>query len=993
MKIMKNPKFFTILIIGLLLLMGVNITNFIAQKSNDSINKNNNADINIKSNDIIYEPFTVGTQSGPHDLDPTDSWDRASNDVIEQVVETLFTHNTTQFDIDQTMPRINLLASGYSWDVTNTILTVDIRTGITFHDGTTLDAAAVAWNFNRFMYLMNHTGALPSYERTVKVHSLYEFPDGTPVFQSVIATDTYEVTFTLNAPYAPILDAMCYISCGILSPTSTSATEIIDLSTGDIVGTGPFKYDYYITDTEVHLTAFDDYWRGKANFTEMVYKIMDDSTALNNAMLNGDFDFLLDVRTDFLQNFTDDPDITASESDVPGLTYMYLAFNTHQINITWRKAMSYAVNYTYIIEELLDGRAFKSYGCISPGYGNAFNHWLRDAPGPADNGSAVYDLTVARQAILDGLSGDPRIIGLTANNNPDDAAWEAADLTTFNYSYNVDNQFRTDLYVVLLDLFDDIGITLLDGGTDWMYFILRAYGYVPGGYDDLQVYFIGWGPDYLEPFNMIDPLFSNISLSNACQIHDPWVQGNLSLALEATDDVARNQIYHDIQWRLFAELYVHAPVYHNKIIYVYSVNVTNFPHNSLMKLNFYECNWAGGFTIVPSITIDAPFDNQGFADTAPIFNLTVNDYDSIWYTLDSGGTNTTCGTSGQIDPILWGGLSDAVYTLRFFANSSTGNLNTIAISIYKDTIDPVIIINDPDPGDDYLFTIPLYNISIMDLHFNSAWYTMDNGTTNIPIITPTGSVDGIAWNALPPGVVNITFYAIDDVGNLGSSYVIVNKLDPTPPTIVINSPTDTQVARLAPIFSLTIGAYDSIWYTLDNGATNVTCGISGQIDPTIWGGLSDSAYTLKFYANSSVGVIGTAEVLIYKDTTAPVINIIEPDSGDEYTTSIPVYEITPIDLHRDSVWYTVDNGLTNITITTFLGVINEDAWNALSYGPITITFYANDTVGNLGSSSVIVHKQAPVIPPGIPGPYPTLILTIIFAGIIFLTWRQRKKLI
>jgi len=89
----------------------------------------------------------------------------------------------------------------------------------------------------------------------------------------------------------------------------------------------------------------------------------------------------------------------------------------------------------------------------------------------------------------------------------------------------------------------------------------------------------------------------------------------------------------------------------------------------------------------------------------------------------------------------------------------------------------------------------------------------------------------------------------------------------------------------------------------------------------------------------------------------------------------------------------MDDGLTNITITSFLGVINEDAWNALSYGPITITFYANDTVGNLGSSSVIIYKQAPAIPPGIPGPSSILILAIFFTGIIFLTWRQRKKLI
>ncbi|MFW9827841.1 MAG: ABC transporter substrate-binding protein [Candidatus Thorarchaeota archaeon] len=531
------------------------------------------------------ETLVIGTGSGPNDLDPTDSWDQASNNVLEQVVETLFTYDTRQWVATQTMPRINWLASTYSWDVTNTILTVDIRTGVLFHDGTTMDAAAVAWNFNRFLYLMNHTGELPSDGRAVKVHSLYEFPDGTPVFESVVASDADTVVFTLSAPYAPILDAMAYISCGILSPASTPATEIIDL-TGDVVGTGPYIYDYYITDTEVRFTTFEDYWATAAPynledpvmFDAMVYSVIDDPSALNYAMLAGDIDVLFGAMTDLLPTFRTNPWITVFEADLPGLGYQYLAFNTRQINVTWRRAMSYAINYTYILEELMDGRAFRSYGCISPGYGPAFNHWLRDAqlitPG---NGSAVYDLTVARQTLID----DPGIdtTGLTANSNPDDAAWEAANLATFNYSYNTDNWFRVDLYPVLLNWMDNIGVTITDGGTDWGYFILRAYGYVPGGYDQLQLYFIGWGPDYLDPFNMIDPLYSNISVSNACQVNDPWVMGNLSLALQTTDQAARYKIYWDIQWRLFAELYVHAPAYHAYVTAVHAADLYDMEYD------------------------------------------------------------------------------------------------------------------------------------------------------------------------------------------------------------------------------------------------------------------------------------------------------------------------------------------------------------------------------------------------------------------------------
>ncbi|MFW9829798.1 MAG: ABC transporter substrate-binding protein [Candidatus Thorarchaeota archaeon] len=554
----------------------------------------------------FHNTLYVGTTVGPQDLDPTDCWDTNSRYVIEQIVETLFTYDTRQFVINQTMPRINWLATAYSWDVTNTILTVDIRTGIEFHDGTIMNATAVAWNFNRFMYLMNHTGELPADRQPVKVHSLYEFPNGDPVFKSIVASDADTVVFTLTAPYAPILDAMCYISCGILSPETTPATKIIDLNSGEIVGTGPFKFEYYIPGTELRLIDFWEYWGGvpiegyysHSNFDSIVYNSIDDPSALNYAMIAGDIDILFEANTNLLPNFRTNPWITVYDLPKPGLVYQYLGFNTNQVNLTWRKAMSYAINYTYIIEEMLEGRAHRAYSAISPGYSDAFNHWLRDADRTLDptNGSAQYNLTTARQIILTDLTGDSRLDPrLKANNSVDDPLWSRADLIKFNFTYYPEDLFRSELYIVLEDWFDDIGIKLGDDQDIWGYSIGRPWWYL---INELQIFFYRWGPDYLDPFNMLCPLFSNISVSNWCQINDKWIMGNLSLALQTTNDTTRTRIYHDIQWRLFADLYCHAPLFHDKIIYVHAADLYDVGYNSMGKL------WAlpikRNFTWVPS---------------------------------------------------------------------------------------------------------------------------------------------------------------------------------------------------------------------------------------------------------------------------------------------------------------------------------------------------------------------------------------------------------
>ena len=58
------------------------------------------------------------------------------------------------------------------------------------------------------------------------------------------------------------------------------------------------------------------------------------------------------------------------------------------------------------------------------------------------------------------------------------------------------------------------------------------------------------------------------------------------------------------------------------------------------------------------------------------------------------------------------------------------------------------------------------------------------------------------------------------------------------------------------------------------------------------------------------------------------------------------------------MWYTINDGATNITFSGLTGTIDQAEWEKLSHGPIkTIRFYANDTVGNEGQAEVIINKD------------------------------------
>lgn len=87
------------------------------------------------------------------------------------------------------------------------------------------------------------------------------------------------------------------------------------------------------------------------------------------------------------------------------------------------------------------------------------------------------------------------------------------------------------------------------------------------------------------------------------------------------------------------------------------------------------------------------------------------------------------------------------------------------------------------------------------------------------------------------------------------------------PLITINSPIKNRVfGKTSPDFNLSIiGSYTNIWYTIDNGMTNITSnGLTGTINQTEWGKKGNEMVTIKFYAKDSGVLVGDAEVQVVK---------------------------------------------------------------------------------------------------------------------------------
>ena len=97
-------------------------------------------------------------------------------------------------------------------------------------------------------------------------------------------------------------------------------------------------------------------------------------------------------------------------------------------------------------------------------------------------------------------------------------------------------------------------------------------------------------------------------------------------------------------------------------------------------------------------------------------------------------------------------------------------------------------------------------------------------------------------------------------------------------------------------------------------------------------------------------------MVLNKDTLSPNISIISPITDQFLKLTAHDFIVEIFDVNLDSMWYSFNNilNLSFNTNTTF----NETYWESVLDGPVNITFYANDSIGRISSSSIEVIKDS-----------------------------------
>jgi peptide/nickel transport system substrate-binding protein len=177
------------------------------------------------------------------------------------------------------------LAERWELSSDSTRYTFQLRQGVTFSDGTPLDAAAVKYNFDRIL--------------DPKTTSSYAKSLLGPV-DSVSAPDERTVVITYRQPFAPLLQGLSLPYLGIQSPTYLRNAKS---TTNTIVGSGPFLLDRFTKGSGSHLSRRADYtWgpgyaahTGPAHLDAIVFKYLPEASVRLGALASGQVQAIDDV--------------------------------------------------------------------------------------------------------------------------------------------------------------------------------------------------------------------------------------------------------------------------------------------------------------------------------------------------------------------------------------------------------------------------------------------------------------------------------------------------------------------------------------------------------------------------------------------------------------------------------------------------------------------------------------------------------------------------
>jgi peptide/nickel transport system substrate-binding protein len=290
--------------------------------------------------------------------------------------------------------------------------TLALRPGVTFHDGTALDAQTLKTIFDQYLKAPGSNLAATLAEVT-----------------SLDVVDDSTVRYTLQGPNAAFPDVLTGAAGWPFSPTA--AEKFGEDAGSNPVGTGPFTFVSWQRDSELVVEKNENYWQeGLPHLDSITFRPIPDEDTRLASLQSGDIDALQSLRGSTIArardlDAVDNYEYLGNQSGAPLINTTKAPFDDVRV----RQALAYSIDAEELIA-VKDGAgmtrpATQYVSSDSPFFSEkAADAWPAHDPAKAQE---LYDDYINDPARSDGQPvGTP--IAFTYNCTPDPANNEAAQL-------------------------------------------------------------------------------------------------------------------------------------------------------------------------------------------------------------------------------------------------------------------------------------------------------------------------------------------------------------------------------------------------------------------------------------------------------------------------------------------------------------------------------------------------------------------------------------
>lgn len=286
--------------------------------------------------------ITIGINADPPNLDPAMSSALVDRYVQNSIFDKLY-------DLDENLQVVPELAESLP-EISDDgkVYTIKLRQGVTFHDGTPVDADAVVFNLERYLDPDSaRYSELSAVERVEKV-------------------DDYTVRVVLKQPYSPLLYTLTDRAGMIASPKAIQ--EKGDQFAQHPVGSGPFMFESRIKGDQIVLVKNPNYWKeGLPKADKIVWKVVTDDNVKVVNLKAGQLDIIDTVPAQALADLRSNPNLKVDIG--PGLGFQGIYLNTQQApfdNPHLRRAVDLAIDRATLVRVVFQETADPGYGPFPP---------------------------------------------------------------------------------------------------------------------------------------------------------------------------------------------------------------------------------------------------------------------------------------------------------------------------------------------------------------------------------------------------------------------------------------------------------------------------------------------------------------------------------------------------------------------------------------------------------------------------------------------------